>query len=165
MHEQHPHSSSTRHLLLEFSDQESLSPSFSSPVELFFDDGMLLKSSLSDYDNDSELDKFSMREVSPEMTSGACDSLDGSSVSIIGGRCLLSHSNSSTENGSLEDQQIDSERFGFNLWLKNREEHVELNNKFLSCMDNSEVVCNCTTGSSSTLTAQFSKISLLIIEK
>lgn len=164
MHERHQHSSHTRHLLLEFSDQESLSASLSSPVEFLSDDGIPLKSSVSDFDYDSvELDRFSVREVSPETASEACDSVDGSFVSghsIIEGKCLLSHSNSSTENGSSEDQQIDladSERFGFNLWLKNREEHVELNNKYLSCLDNPGVVCNCTTGSSSTLKAHISE--------
>ncbi|KAL8516440.1 hypothetical protein ACS0TY_014918 [Phlomoides rotata] len=173
MHEHHQQSSKTRHLVLEFSDQDSFSASLSSPVELFSDDGMPLKSSASDFDNDSvcfeqapilesgsELDRYSMREVSPETASEAWDSVDGffiSGHSMLGGKCLLSHPNSHTENGCLEDQRItlaDSERFDFNLWLKNREEHLELNkNKFLSCLDDPEVVGNGKNGFSSTLKA------------
>lgn len=189
-------------MALEFSDEESLTASLSSPVELFSDEDMLLKSSVSDFDNDSvgaeqtpilesgvELDRYSIREVSPDMASEACDSADGTFVSghcIVGGKYGLASSNSSlrngrsdyilsrncgasfsesdfckphyftskssAENGSSEDQQIDlvrdSEKFGFNLWLENREEHVEMNNTYQWYMDNPEAFC--ITGSNST---------------
>ncbi|KAH6765735.1 PAP/OAS1 substrate-binding domain superfamily [Perilla frutescens var. hirtella] len=197
---EHQHRTGTGLRPLEFSDEGSLTASLSSPVELLSDDDMLVKSSVSDFDNNSvsaghtstlesrgELDRHSMKEVSPEMASEACDSSDEAFVSVGGkyglptsysnvrnGRpdYLLTNNNgapfsenhfrklhylasrSSAESGSSEDQPIDlpcdSEKFGFNPWLKNREEHVQMSNTFQWCMDNHEAACSCITGSNST---------------
>ncbi|KAI3461721.1 hypothetical protein Pfo_018384 [Paulownia fortunei] len=199
---EHQYRSSIQRLALEFGDEESLTDSLSCPVELFSEDDLLPKSSVSDFDNNSvdveqtpslefrtELDKCSIGEVSPDMASEACYSADGVFVSehcITGGKYDFATSNSSlrngtsdyisssnysaslsenhfhkphylsskssAENGSSEAHQVDlagdSEKFGFNLWLENREKRVEMNNTYRWCMDNSEAVC--ITGSSST---------------
>lgn len=168
---------------------------------------MLVKSSLSDFENDSvsgeqtsildsrgELDRHSTKEASPEMASEACDSADetfvsgrkyGLATSYSHSRnsrpdYALSHSNggsfpenhfhklhylasrSSAESGSSEDQIIDvacdSEKFGLIPWLKNREDHVPMNDTFQWCMDNHEAACSCITGSNSTSTSKGSTI-------
>lgn len=171
--------SSNGHLAVEFSDEDSLTASLSSPVELMSnDDDMVVKSFLTDSDDDlesrGELDRHSMKEVSPEMASEACDSSDETFVSVGGkygvaspcsnlrkGDYMLSHntsseshslklhylaSRSSAESGSSEDQI----KFDFNPWLKNREEHAQMNNTFQWCMDNHEAAGSCITGSNST---------------
>lgn len=171
--------SSNGHLAVEFSDEDSLTASLSSPVELMSnDDDMVVKLFLTDSDDDlesrGELDRHSMKEVSPEMASEACDSSDETFVSVGGkygvaspcsnlrkGDYMLSHntsseshslklhylaSRSSAESGSSEDQI----KFDFNPWLKNREEHAQMNNTFQWCMDNHEAAGSCITGSNST---------------
>lgn len=169
--------SSPRHLALEFSDEDSSTASLSSPVELMSDDDdMLVESFLSDSDDDLEsrftLDRHSMKEVSPEMACEACDSSDETFVSV-GEKVALSDSNlrkgdytlshnsfseshsqklhyfasgSSAESGSSEEQI----KFDFNPWLKNREEHAQMNNTLQWCMDNQEAASSCITGSNST---------------
>ncbi|KAL1541035.1 hypothetical protein AAHA92_25305 [Salvia divinorum] len=168
---EHHHQSGAGPLALEFSDEESLIASLSSPIELLSDDDILVKSSISDFENESvsgeqtsilefsgELDRHSTKEDSPEMASEACDSADEAFVSRRKyGLATSSHSRSdrsSAESGTSEDHQIDSlcdsEKFGFNPWLKNREECVQMDNTFQWCMDNHEAACSCITGSNST---------------
>ncbi|KAL6532557.1 hypothetical protein OROHE_013979 [Orobanche hederae] len=173
---EHQYRSSIRCLALDFDDEEeSFTESLSSPVDLLSEDDMLRRSSVTDSDNDSvggmgqtnldlknEIDRYSMREVSPEMASEVCYSADGVFVS---GYCLSgdnkysiatsnsslkngtseSFSKSSTENGSSEAHQFDlasdSEKFGFTSWSDNREKLVEMNNStYRWCVDISEPV-------------------------
>ncbi|KAG6401354.1 hypothetical protein SASPL_138208 [Salvia splendens] len=74
-------------------------------------------------------------------------------------------SRSSAESGTSEDHQIgsacDSEKFGFNPWLKNREECVQMDNTFQWCMNNHEAACSCITGSNSTSKASIIENRLL----
>lgn len=157
-------------MALEFSDEESLTASFPSPVDLLSDDDMLLKSSLSDSDiNSIFAEQLSLKEVSPETPSDAYESEvsrngrpDYLSIHNNGGSSTESHfhklhylaSRSSAESGQSEDQQIDLPydpvKFGFNPWLKNRDEHLQMNNTFQWCLDNHEAECSCITGSNST---------------
>lgn len=132
---------------------------------------MLLKSSLSDSDNISVFAEqtSSMKEVSPETASDTYESEvsrngrpDYLSIHNNGGSSTENHfhklhylaSRSSAESGQSEDQQIDlqydSVKFGFNPWLKNRDEHLQMNNTFQWCLDNHEAACSCITGSNST---------------
>lgn len=167
---EHQHRNSNRNLALEFSDEESLTASLPSPIELLSDDDMLLKSSLSDSDDNSvSAEQTSIKEVSPETASETYDSEvsrngrpDYISIHNNGAFFAENHfcklhylaSRSSAESGNLEDQQIDlsydSEKSGFNPWLKNREEHLQMNNTFQWCLDNHEAACSCITGSNST---------------
>ncbi|KAG6386464.1 hypothetical protein SASPL_155367 [Salvia splendens] len=166
---EHQHRSGHGTLALEFSDEESLTASLSSPIELLSDaDDMLAKSSISDFEDESisaehtsvleprgGLDRHSRKEVSSGMTSEDCDSRNSRPD------YALSHSN----DGSLPENHFHklhylasrssaesriSEGFGFNPWLKNREEHVQMDNTFQWCMDNHEAACSCITGSNST---------------
>ncbi|KAI3450246.1 hypothetical protein Pfo_006911 [Paulownia fortunei] len=104
--------SSIQHLALEFGDEGSLSASLSYPVELFSEDDVLLKSSVSDVDNDSvglefknEIDRYSMREFSSEMGSEGCYSAEGvvnSGNHISGEAYDLATSNSSLRNDTSD---------------------------------------------------------------
>ncbi|KAL6499892.1 hypothetical protein OROGR_027802 [Orobanche gracilis] len=173
---EHHYRSRIRSLALDFADEEeSFTESLSSPVDLLSEDDMLLKSYVTDSDNASvggmgqtssdlknEIDRYSMREVSPDMASEVCHSSDGIFVS---GYCLSgdnkysfatsnsslkngtseSFSKSSTENGSSEAHQFDlasdSEKFGFISCSDNREKLVEMNNStYRWCVDISEPV-------------------------
>ncbi|KAL6563546.1 hypothetical protein OROGR_002505 [Orobanche gracilis] len=177
-HARHEHRfrSSIRRLALDFGDEEeSFTESLSSPVDLLSGDDMLLKSSVTDSDNASvggmeqtnsdlnnEIDRYSMREVSPEMSSEICYSADGvfvsgychsednkysfaTSNSSLKNGTSESFSKSSTENGSSESHQFDlasdSEKFGFTSWSDNIDKLVEMNNStYRWCVDISEPV-------------------------
>ncbi|KAL0417908.1 UNVERIFIED_CONTAM: hypothetical protein Sradi_1204300 [Sesamum radiatum] len=107
------HRSSVQRLALEFDDEESLTSSLSSPIELFSEDDMLLQSSVSDFDNYSvdlgqrpilefknDMDGYSIIEVSSETASEACYSADGifiSGHSITGDKDSLATPNSGGE--------------------------------------------------------------------
>ncbi|KAL3850536.1 hypothetical protein ACJIZ3_012418 [Penstemon smallii] len=103
------HRSSIQHLALESGDEEDLAASLASPVELFSEDDLYLKSSVSDSEYDcsgveekftsmlkNELDIYSMKEVSSERACEACYSAEGVAVS---GHCIPT-SNSSLRNGT-----------------------------------------------------------------
>ncbi|KAL0460361.1 UNVERIFIED_CONTAM: hypothetical protein Slati_0663300 [Sesamum latifolium] len=110
--------SSIRRLALEFDDEESLTSSLSSPVELLSEDDMLLQSSVSDFDNYSvdlgqrpilefknDMDGYSIIEVSSDTTSEACYSADGiliSGHSITGDKDSLATSNSGWRTGTTD---------------------------------------------------------------
>lgn len=91
-------------MALEFGDEESLTASLSSPVELFSVDDMLLKSSVNDVYNDGvELEFKNERELSSEMGSEGCYSAE---EGVISGHHFavdaydLATSNSSLRNGT-----------------------------------------------------------------
>lgn len=105
-----------RHLVLEFDIEESLTASLSSPDDLSSEFDLPLKSSDSDFDNNSigvgrssddiefqnGYERDSIREVSLEMGSDACFSTDGffmSGHSGIGDRDSFETSNSTLRNG------------------------------------------------------------------
>ncbi|KAL0390352.1 UNVERIFIED_CONTAM: hypothetical protein Scaly_0392300 [Sesamum calycinum] len=112
------HRSSVQRLALEFDDEESLTSSLSSPIELFSEDDMLLQSSVSDFDNYSvdlgqrpilefknDMDGYSIIEVSSETASEACYSADGifiSGHSITGDKDSLATPNSGWRNGTTD---------------------------------------------------------------
>ncbi|KAG8371568.1 hypothetical protein BUALT_Bualt13G0101500 [Buddleja alternifolia] len=146
-HGQH-YRSSIRHFALEFGDEESLTASLSSPTELLSEDDMLLKSSLSDFDNDSvgyedkptlefknELERYSVGEILSDYTSSSNYSLSSGNLSH-----KAHSSKSSAENGSLEAYQIDlsgcTSQNGFYLWLENRNKYVEMNKTYQWCNEN-----------------------------
>ena len=153
---EHQHRSVPRTLALEFSDEESLTASLSSPIDLLSDDDdMLAKSSISDFEDERISAEHSRKEVSPGMTSEDCDSRNSKPDYAL----CYSNGGSLPENHfhklhylasrSSAESRV-SEGFGFNPWFKNREEHVRMDNTFQWCMDNHEAACSCITGSNST---------------
>ncbi|KAL3829026.1 hypothetical protein ACJIZ3_017828 [Penstemon smallii] len=145
------HGHRIRRMALEFGDEESLEPSLSSPRDLFSEVESLLKSSISDLDND-ELDKYSIREISLEMASNSSlrNGTSAYTISSNGSASLsINHchklpnfsSKSSAENGSLEKgNSHQNEKFGSSSWLENREKNGEMNPTYQWCIDNSNAV-------------------------
>ncbi|KAK4407651.1 hypothetical protein Sango_0346100 [Sesamum angolense] len=101
--------SSFQCLTLESGDEESSTASLSSPVELLSEDDMLLKSSVSDADNDSvgfefknETDRYLTIELTSEMASGYSAEGVISGHHIAGETYDLATSNSSLRNGTSD---------------------------------------------------------------
>ncbi|KAK4419834.1 hypothetical protein Salat_2396300 [Sesamum alatum] len=100
--------SSFQRLILESGDEESSTASLLSPVELLSEDDMLLKSSVSDADNDSvgfkfknETDRYLTIELPSEMASGYSAGVV-SGRRIAGETCDLATSNSSLRNDTSD---------------------------------------------------------------
>ncbi|KAL0284184.1 UNVERIFIED_CONTAM: hypothetical protein Sangu_2841900 [Sesamum angustifolium] len=131
------HRSSVRCLALGFDDEESLTSSLSSPIELFSEDDMLLQSSVSDFDNHSvdlgqrpilefknDMDRYSIIEVSSETASEACYSADGifiSGHSITGDKDSLATPNSGWRNGTTD--YISSSNYSASLSENHHKQH------------------------------------------
>ncbi|CAI9776521.1 unnamed protein product [Fraxinus pennsylvanica] len=104
------HASVIEHSALVFEDEESLTASLESSAELYSEDGMLLRSSVSEFDNDSigaedrctlefrnEVERCSMRDTS-KIESETCSSANGLATSghhLAGDAYDLATSNSS----------------------------------------------------------------------
>ncbi|CAA2964113.1 Hypothetical predicted protein [Olea europaea subsp. europaea] len=211
------HTSVIEHSALVFEDEESLTTSLVSSTELYSEDDMLLKSSISDFENDSlgasdrctlefrnELERCTMRDTS-EMESETCFSADGpasghhlagdaydlatsnstlriehntsdytsssnNSASVLGNHYQKSHyfsSKSSVENGTMASGNLHQgdlsnsvhQKFGLTSWLESRENHVEMNNTYRWCMDNSKVIYTVRSASSSPKMSNFENLS------
>ncbi|KAK6145212.1 hypothetical protein DH2020_022032 [Rehmannia glutinosa] len=143
---EHQYRSSIRRLAHELGDEESLSESLSSPVELFSEDDMPLRSSVSDFDSSSvgvgQTPTLDFATSNSSLRNGTSES-SNYSASLSDHKPHYLSSKSSAESGSSEVHQFD-----FACDSENREKYVEMNNTYRWCMDDSETFC--ITGPNST---------------
>ncbi|XP_075492810.1 uncharacterized protein LOC142530833 isoform X2 [Primulina tabacum] len=133
------------HFALEFGGEVSSTIALSADGELFSEDGKLLKSSVSDFNEDNvgieekyilknNLDRCLAREVPAEMTSQVLRS-PAKNESFEAGNFRLS-------------DLVNAHVFDGNSWLKNREKYAEISNMYQLCGNNLESLCINGSGSS-----------------